>query len=151
MLAVGHISVAYLITRWFNGRFGAVSIPLIITLSVLPDVDLFIPGLTHMGPTHSVIIAVLVFGPFIFVYGKVMIPYFMAYTSHIILGDFSQYVAIDKGAMAKDMSIHVRFVYDESVFRFVYRFDGEPMLAKPITPFKGSNTQSHFVNLATRS
>ena len=88
MLAVGHISVAYLITRWFNGRFGAVSIPLIFTLSVLPDVDLFIPGLTHMGPTHSVIVAVLIFVPFIFVYGKVMIPYFMAYTSHIVLGDF---------------------------------------------------------------
>jgi HK97 family phage major capsid protein len=72
----------------------------------------------------------------------------------IILGDFGKgYIFIDKGGMAQDMSIHVRFIYDESVFRFVYRCDGQPALAKAITPYKGGSgsTLGHFVKLATRS
>ena len=71
-------------------------------------------------------------------------------TGDIMLCDFSQYLAIDKGGMQNDVSIHVRFIYDESVFRFVYRFDGEPVLASAITPFKGTNTLSHFVKLNAR-
>lgn len=71
----------------------------------------------------------------------------------IILADFNGYILADKGAMASDMSIHVRFIYDESVFRFVYRVDGQPILASAVTPYKGgsSYTQSHFVKLDTRS
>ena len=71
----------------------------------------------------------------------------------IILADFSGYILATKGGMQTDMSIHVRFIYDESVFRFVYRVDGQPILASAVTPYKGtaSNSQSHFVALATRS
>ena len=69
----------------------------------------------------------------------------------IILGDFSNgYIIAEKGGIDAAMSIHVRFVYDESVFRFVLRVDGQPILASALTPYKGSssNTQSHFVTLA---
>lgn len=72
-------------------------------------------------------------------------------TGDIMLCDFGQYRAIDKGGMQNDASIHVRFVFDESVFRFVYRFDGEPTLASAITPKNGTNTLSHFVKLDTRA
>lgn len=70
----------------------------------------------------------------------------------IILADFNGYLLATKGGMQTDMSIHVRFIYDESVFRFVYRCDGQPMLNSAITPYKGgsSYTQSHFIALATR-
>jgi HK97 family phage major capsid protein len=71
-------------------------------------------------------------------------------TGDIMLCDFSKYKAIDKGGFQNDVSIHVRFVYDESVFRFVYRFDGQPVLGSAITPFKGTNTLSHFVKLNSR-
>ena len=71
-------------------------------------------------------------------------------TGDIMLCDFSKYKAIDKGGMKGDVSIHVQFIYDESVFRFVYRFDGQPVLASAITPFKGTNTLSHFVKLDDR-
>jgi len=71
-------------------------------------------------------------------------------TGDIMLCDFSKYKAIDKGGIQSDVSIHVRFIYDESVFRFVYRFDGQPVLSSAITPYKGSNTLSHFVKLAAR-
>jgi len=70
----------------------------------------------------------------------------------IILGDFANgYLWCDKGGFKQDISIHVRFIYDESVFRFVYRADGQPVLTKAITPYKGTNTLSYFVKLQTRS
>ena len=66
----------------------------------------------------------------------------------IILGDFTNgYILAEKGGIQADMSIHVRFIYDESVFRFVVRIDGQPVLSSSITPYKGSTTLSHFVNL----
>lgn len=68
-----------------------------------------------------------------------------------MLCDFSQYKAIDKGGLKSDVSMHVRFIYDEQVFRFVYRFDGQPVLASPITPYKGTSTLSHFVKLDERA
>jgi HK97 family phage major capsid protein len=71
-------------------------------------------------------------------------------TGDIMLCDFSQYKAIDKGGMQSDVSIHVQFIYDESVFRFVYRFDGQPVLGSAITPKNGTNTLSHFVKLNSR-
>jgi len=72
-----------------------------------------------------------------------------------MLADFSQYKFIDKGGMQSDVSIHVRFIYDESVFRFVYRCDGQPVLASEITPFTAgvttaTATLSHFVRVAAR-
>lgn len=69
----------------------------------------------------------------------------------VILADMSQYLVIDKGAPRQDFSIHVRFLNDEGVFRFVYRVDGEPAFKKPLTPKNGTNLLSPFVALATRS
>lgn len=69
----------------------------------------------------------------------------------IILADISQYLLIDKGGIKAASSVHVRFLYDENVFRFIYRVDGQPIWNKPLTPFKGSATVSPFVTLAKRS
>ena len=69
----------------------------------------------------------------------------------IILGDFSQYIIIDKGAMQAASSIHVRFEYGEQVFRFTYRADGQPIWNSALTPYKGSNTLSPFVVLQART
>ena len=69
----------------------------------------------------------------------------------IILFSPSQYQMIDKGGVQSAMSIHVRFIYDEQVFRFVYRIDGKPLWHQPLTPYQGTNTQSPFVTLATRA
>ena len=76
-------------------------------------------------------------------------------TGDLILADLSGYRFIDKGSMQRDVSIHVRFIYDESVFRFVYRADGQPVLSTAITPFTAgattaSDTLSHFVKIAAR-
>lgn len=69
----------------------------------------------------------------------------------IILADMSQYVLIDKGGINAASSIHVRFLYDENVFRFIYRVDGQPLWNKPLTPYKGSGSISPFVALAKRN
>ena len=69
----------------------------------------------------------------------------------IYLADFSQYITADKGSMQSASSIHVRFINDETVMRFVMRFDGQPIRDTALTPFKGSNTQSAFISLNTRS
>jgi HK97 family phage major capsid protein len=68
----------------------------------------------------------------------------------IVLGDFSQYLLIEKGGVEEAESIHVRFLYDESCYRFIARNNGQPMHDSPITPLNGSNTLSPFVALAER-
>ena len=72
----------------------------------------------------------------------------------IILADFQDgYVLAEKGGVKTDMSIHVRFAYDETALRFVLRVDGQPWRASALTPYKGgtSDTQSHFITLAARA
>ncbi|MFZ3132660.1 MAG: phage major capsid protein [Desulfosporosinus sp.] len=68
----------------------------------------------------------------------------------IILADFSQYQVINKGDIKTASSIHLRFDYNETAFRFVFRFDGQPLWKSALTPYKGSNTLSPFVALAAR-
>ena len=68
----------------------------------------------------------------------------------IVLADMSQYLGIEKGGMQSASSIHVRFVNDEQVFRFVYRVDGQSMWNTALTPANGTNTLSPFVTLAAR-
>ena len=69
----------------------------------------------------------------------------------IILVDLDQYVMIDKGGIQSAQSMHVRFVNAEQTFRLTYRVDGQPAQRAAITPFKGSNTLSPYVTLATRA
>jgi HK97 family phage major capsid protein len=88
--------------------------------------------------------------------GRPIIPIEQAATlgtvGDIIFADLSGgYLLAEKGGIASDMSVHVRFVYDESTFRFVMRVDGQPVRAAALTPYKGSETQSHFIVLATRA
>jgi HK97 family phage major capsid protein len=67
----------------------------------------------------------------------------------IVLADLGQYAMIRKGGLQSDSSIHVRFIYNESTFRWIYRTDGQPKWTTPVTPAKGSNTKSPFIVLAT--
>lgn len=68
----------------------------------------------------------------------------------IILTDPGTYLGIDKGNVDTQTSIHVRFLYDEMAFRFIYRFNGQPIWNSAITPFKGTNTLAPVVVLAAR-
>ena len=87
--------------------------------------------------------------------GRPIVPIEQAETlgtaGDIYFADLSRYILTDKGAMQSALSIHVRFIYDETVLRFVYRVDGQPEVNSALTPFKGTKTQSPFINLAVRS
>jgi HK97 family phage major capsid protein len=68
----------------------------------------------------------------------------------IMLADLQSYLIIDKNAMSSDSSIHVKFLYDEMTFRFIYRVDGQPLWHNTLTAYKGGTTRSPFVTLASR-
>ena len=94
--------------------------------------------------------------PYASLFGRPLIPIEQCQTlgtaGDLILGDFQNgYVIADKGGIQTDMSIHVQFLADESVFRFIYRWDGSPTLASSITPYKGSDDLGHFVALQSRA
>ena len=65
--------------------------------------------------------------------------------------DLSQYITANKGGINSAMSIHLKFDYNQTCFRFVYRFDGQPRWTSALTPYKGANTVSPFVTLAARA
>ena len=92
--------------------------------------------------------------PYSTLFGRPIVPIEQCQTlgtkGDILLADFSQYLMIEKGGIKTDTSIHVKFVYDETAFRFVYRCDGQPMWPSALTPAKGTNTLSPFVALADR-
>jgi HK97 family phage major capsid protein len=70
----------------------------------------------------------------------------------IVLADLREYQGIEKGGIQSASSIHVRFLEGESVYRFIYRVDGQPTWRSALTPFKGAgNTVSPFIALATRA
>lgn len=68
----------------------------------------------------------------------------------VILASLSQYQGIQKGGVESASSIHFQFDHDETTFRFVYRFDGQPAWNSAVTPLHGTNTVSPFVTLAGR-
>lgn len=65
--------------------------------------------------------------------------------------DLKHYYLAEKGGIKSARSIHLKFDYDETVLRFVMRIDGQPSWSAALTPYQGSNTQSPFIKLATRS
>lgn len=69
----------------------------------------------------------------------------------LILADPSGYVVVDKGGLDAQSSIHARFIYDETAFKFTYRVNGAPILRSAVAPYKGSVSHSHFVTLGART
>jgi len=90
--AVGHMALAYLLAK-ASGKLLKVNfnIPLVLVLSIIPDIDILFEPLIaniHRGPTHSIIVAILVFIPFFVLYRQKAMPYFVALASHFLIGDF---------------------------------------------------------------
>lgn len=54
------------------------------------------------------------------------------------------------GGIQTATSMHLYFDADATAFKFTFRLNGEPILSKPVTPPKSSNTRSYFVTLAAR-
>jgi len=88
MYLLGHVALGYFaaktVSRITHENF---SIPLIWLVSLLPDIDLLIPGLQHRGPTHSIIIALLLFTPILIIL-KRGLAYLAALATHTVIGDY---------------------------------------------------------------
>jgi len=86
------MALAYLLAK-ASGKLLKVNfnIPLVLVLSIIPDIDILFEPLIadiHRGPTHSIIVAILVFIPFFVLYRQKAMPYFVALASHFLIGDF---------------------------------------------------------------
>jgi membrane-bound metal-dependent hydrolase YbcI (DUF457 family) len=89
LFAIGHFAIGYL-----TGKASAIKLkvqlnmPLLLTASVIPDIDLLLRFLQHRGPTHSLITIIALTVPFLILYRKTAVPYSVALASHSLIGDF---------------------------------------------------------------
>lgn len=103
-------------------------------------------GLVQSGDTIFV-------GP----YGLPMMVHEMAYDfgtkGDIFLVDWSQYATLTKvgGGVKTASSIHVRFLYEETAFRFTYRIGGKSFWTSPKEDLHGDTTRSPIITLASRT
>ena len=89
MLVLGHIALGYITGKIVSKATDQnINIPVIWILSLLPDIDLLIPGLQHRGPTHSIIVALIIFTPLFIISSWKATPYFAALASHSLIGDY---------------------------------------------------------------
>lgn len=66
---------------------------------------------------------------------------------------WSQYMTLQKaGAGIKSAtSMHVRFLFDEQVFKFSFRIDGQPSWSHPMEDYKGTTLRSPYIILGDRT
>ena len=70
----------------------------------------------------------------------------------IMFANMSKYRLITKGGLSKDASIHVRFLFNETAFRFTMRINGQPVWSNTVTPSQATtHTRSPFITLAARA
>ncbi len=93
MFAIGHLALGYLTGKGSSRVTKTrLNLPLLLAISVLPDVDLVLQAVNqtlfmHRGPVHSIITLTVCMVPFLVVYRKQAIPYYLALLSHPIFGD----------------------------------------------------------------
>jgi HK97 family phage major capsid protein len=67
----------------------------------------------------------------------------------LVMVNLDEYVLIDKGGVDQAVSLHVAFLTDEAVFRFMYRVDGQLTWNAALTPKSGGATLSSALVLST--
>jgi membrane-bound metal-dependent hydrolase YbcI (DUF457 family) len=89
MQFLGHLALGYFfgatVSKYTKEKL---NIPLIWIFSLLPDIDILTRGfLLHRGPTHSILLAAILFLP-LYLITKRGLPYFAALASHTLIGDY---------------------------------------------------------------
>ena len=88
-------------------------------------------------------------------YGKPLVAAEQAKTlgtvGDLYFANLAEYLIVKKGGLEMAESVHVRFLYNEKTFRFLYPINGAPTWKSALTPANGSNTLSPFITLATRA
>lgn len=87
--AVGHLALGYIFSKTIAKLMKVkLDIPLIFLFAVIPDIDFILPFLKHRGPTHSIVIAFVLFLPIFATYKKNATPYFVSLLQHSLIGDY---------------------------------------------------------------
>lgn len=91
MFLLGHMCWAYFLGKLASRglHIKTVNPYLIMFLGILPDIDFFLGsfGIRHRDWTHSILLWVVIFVPFMIKYRINAIPYLAAPLSHVALGD----------------------------------------------------------------
>lgn len=66
----------------------------------------------------------------------------------LLLWDPQDYLYWEGAGIEGASSIHVQFLTNQTVFRFIYRVDGMPASYSAITPYQGTSSVSAYVGLA---
>jgi HK97 family phage major capsid protein len=136
----------YSSTRWAMNRS---CIPQIMSLAIkvgTAGYPLYIPGNSLAGTPNGTLLGV----PIEFVEQAQT----LGTAGDIYLGDFGQYMIIDKAGVQTASSMHVNFLTDEMAYRFTMRVNGQPTWKNSVTPFKDASTSkkvSPFIALAVRA
>ncbi len=71
----------------------------------------------------------------------------------IVLADWGMYRTITKAGAGMETATSMHFWFDRGItaFRTIFRIDGQPAIAAPVTPNKGSNSLSPIVTLDART
>jgi membrane-bound metal-dependent hydrolase YbcI (DUF457 family) len=89
LFAIGHFAIGYLTGKASARKLKVqLNMPLLLTASVIPDIDLLPRFLLHRGPTHSLITIIALTVPFLILNRKTAIPYSIALATHSLIGDF---------------------------------------------------------------
>jgi len=89
MYAVGHVALGYLLGKAVARTTGKkLNVPLVWAVSLIPDLDLLVPGLQHRGPTHSLLAIIVISVPLLLLSFRKSLPYLAAFSSHSLIGDF---------------------------------------------------------------
>lgn len=90
--------------------------------------------------------------PYATLYGRPIIPVeycaALGTSGDIVLVALDEYTLIDKAPVESAVSIHVAFLTDEQVFRFIYRVDGQLNWNAALTPKSAGSTLSCVVVLS---
>jgi hypothetical protein len=93
LFTVGHIATSFILTYAISRKFSLrrVSIPFIMLLSILPDIDVVFQALgffVHKTVSHSLIVSAAIGVILILKYRKpAIVLYSIAYVQHILIGD----------------------------------------------------------------
>ncbi len=106
-------------------------------------VPVFLPGGSVAG------------APFGTIFGAPIVPLEYSKTlgteGDIIFANLKAYGTQTRGTVESAMSIHLKFDFGQTAFRFLTEVDGQPWISSSITPANGTAKQSPFITLATRS
>lgn len=77
----------------------------------------------------------------------------LGFKGDILFANFGQYATLTKsgGGITEASSIHVRFLFDETAFKWTFRVDGQALWPAALEDYNGTTTRSPFVTLADRS